>query len=252
MHMLILCGVLVPDLAVAARQLVRVASIDWCPQICSSKERPGYLVEMLEGLFKGSNYDLRIDIFPWSRAIKLVTAGAYDMLLSPAKSEAPDLLYPRDPISAQIHCLWMLKGDSKKIKSVEDLSKIRFIIYRDHSLHQKLGPALRDPRSFIELSYDGSFIERAVQMVRHGRAQAFVFTDQTTLYELKRKKIYDFEKHICFQKDDLWLGFSPHPMIAVSDVVPFVNKKLKAYRSSREYKKILKKYDIRYSEVVPF
>ena len=56
-------------------ETIKVAAIDWCPQICVDETRPGYTVELIKKIFQDSEYTLEIDLFPWSRAIKYVSEG---------------------------------------------------------------------------------------------------------------------------------------------------------------------------------
>ena len=75
-------------------ETIKIAAIDWCPQICINEESPGYTVELIKKIFQNSEYTVNIDIFPWTRAIKYVSEGRYDALLAPAKKEAPHLIFP--------------------------------------------------------------------------------------------------------------------------------------------------------------
>jgi len=83
---------------------IKVAAIDWCPQICPNQEKSGYVVDLVNKAFTDSDYQLQIDYFPWSRAIKYVLSGQYHALLSPAKAEAPQLRYPKIPVGKQDMC----------------------------------------------------------------------------------------------------------------------------------------------------
>ncbi|MBU2970784.1 transporter substrate-binding domain-containing protein [Pseudoalteromonas sp. C2R02] len=81
-----------------------VAAIDWCPQLCpitddtiyTNDQKPGFIIDIVKSVFKDSDFDLQIVYYPWSRAIKLVKEGKIDVLLSPAKAEAPTLRYPKE------------------------------------------------------------------------------------------------------------------------------------------------------------
>ena len=64
-------------------ETINISAIDWCPQICVGGDKPGYVVELVREVFKGTKYSLNIEHYPWSRAIKNVLQGKYDALLSP-------------------------------------------------------------------------------------------------------------------------------------------------------------------------
>ena len=85
--------------AFASSQTLTIAAIDWCPQLCptsdltlqTNKEKPDFIINIVNEIFKDCEFDLKIDYYPWSRAIKLVKEGKVSVLLSPAKAEAPSL-----------------------------------------------------------------------------------------------------------------------------------------------------------------
>lgn len=39
---------------------ITIAAIDWCPQICYQDIRKGYIVDLVEEVFKGTQYQLDI------------------------------------------------------------------------------------------------------------------------------------------------------------------------------------------------
>ncbi|MGE9746332.1 substrate-binding periplasmic protein [Bdellovibrio bacteriovorus] len=236
-----------------AKDTLKVAAIDWCPQICpDQKSHPGYLVEILRAVFDDSPYEVRMDYLSWSSAITKVQRGQYDILLSPAKSEAPQLIYHAEPISQQMHCLWHLKSYPGKIKKPEDLKKIRFVIYRDHSLPEALGEVLKTPSGHLSLNYDHDYLERAIRLLRKNRAQAFVFTAQSVQYHLKKNKITDIKQGVCFRKDDLWFGITPVPDPRIANLIKHIDSRLGTFKRSVEYQKILLKYDIQFPELTPW
>ena len=92
------------QLDAANKKVIKFAAIDWCPQLCSQQQDQGYIIELIKKIYSASEYQLEIDFFPWSRAIKVVRNGQYHALLSPAKYEAPDLRYPLNPAGYQQMC----------------------------------------------------------------------------------------------------------------------------------------------------
>jgi len=43
---------------------LKIAAIDWCPQICPGKTDPGYIIDIVEELFRSSPYEPVISIYP--------------------------------------------------------------------------------------------------------------------------------------------------------------------------------------------
>ena len=59
---------------------LKIASIDWCPQMCHEETIRGYVHDIVELIFSNEKYELDIHRMPWSRAIKMVNEGKYDAL----------------------------------------------------------------------------------------------------------------------------------------------------------------------------
>ena len=44
-------------------ETIKVAAIDWCPQICTDEENPGYTVDLIKKSFKVANTRYRLIFF---------------------------------------------------------------------------------------------------------------------------------------------------------------------------------------------
>lgn len=223
-----------------------IAAIDWCPQICpQSKESPGYLVEIIQQIFKNSPYEIKIETYPWSRAIRLVRHGSANALLSPAKEEAPDLFYHQIPLSYQTHCFFKRRGDLWTYQGPEELINRDIIIYRDHSYGEILKDYLakKDMKKLI-LTYDDSYLDKAIKSLNTNRADAFLFTVNSVTHHLIKNNINSVERDKCIKKDMLWMPFSHEKKELHIKAITFLDGALKDFIKTEQYKAILKKYHI--------
>ncbi|MFT5163656.1 MAG: polar amino acid transport system substrate-binding protein [Alteromonadaceae bacterium] len=255
---------------VQAKEPLNIAAIDWCPQICpKSSENPGYLVQMLQDLFKDSDYTLNIIYSSWSEAINSVKAGIADGLLSPSKDEAPDLIYHQIPLAVQTHCFWTLADSNWQFDNIATLKNDSIVIYRDHSYATLLAEYFSDnyKKYLFELSYDQSYLPRAHRLLKTGRASAFLFTTNSVLYFKRTHHDDSLKMGACIKKDQLWIGLSPHQHVTsnnsegnnqdsskyankINKVKAFIDQHLAIYKHSNQYKMRLKKYNILTPEVV--
>lgn len=104
---------LVATQAIADEQeVIQIAAIDWCPQLCPAHTNPGYIAELVEQIYGSSDYQLNIKTYPWSRALSMVRKGEVDAVLSPARAEAPDPIYPHYEVGIQRMCFFTLATNS--------------------------------------------------------------------------------------------------------------------------------------------
>ena len=165
---------------------IKVAAIDWCPQICpNDSDRPGYVVEILQQVVANSDIELQIDYFPWSRAIKNVREGNYHILLSPAKKEAPDLTYPDLPIGLQKMCFYTLAGSEWLYTNENSLKDLFIGVAEDTSL-EELNPYIeKNKEQFQFQPYHERYVSQNIRKLEKKRIDTFLFTRNTTNYIVK-------------------------------------------------------------------
>ncbi|NQZ06969.1 MAG: transporter substrate-binding domain-containing protein [Algicola sp.] len=235
-----------------AKELIKVAAIDWCPQICpKSTENPGYLVQLISDLFAKSGFTLKFEIMSWSDAINSVEAGHSDILLSPSKDEAPGLVYHRDPLAIQTHCFWKLADSDWKFKDITSLKNNSIVIYRDHSYGTLLREYLSDnyKKYVFELMYDTSYLQRAHRLLQTGRASAFLFTTNSVLHFKKTNNISTLKMGSCIKKDHLWVGMSPKNQQKINRIKAYIDANLLPYKDTTKHKILLRKYNILTPEI---
>jgi len=196
--------------AVNSDRVIEVNAIDWCPQICLDKEHPGYVVELVQEAFKHLDYQLNIQIYPWSRAIKNVTAGKADALLSPAKSEAPQLRYPRVPVGFQQMCFFNLADNPWNYQGASSLAGQQIGIANDTSIEELNDYVKSHPEQFQFQPYHERYLNQSLAKLEKGRMDSFLFTKNSTLFHLySTKQINKFKVAGCVSKAPIYIAFSP-------------------------------------------
>lgn len=199
----------------ADRIPINIAAIDWCPQICPQASDPGYIIDIVEDVFKSSPYEPVISIYPWSRAIQYVRNGRAHALLSPAKAEAPDLVYPDQEVGVQSMCFFVLKDSAWQFEGVPSLEGHLTGLASDTSI-EELNNLIEDRADlFFVQPYSDEYIQNSVNMLRAGRVNSFLFTYNTTLHILRTMGA---DKEVrsagCVSNAKIYMAFSPAPALA--------------------------------------
>ena len=186
-----------------------VAGIDWCPQICLNQKKPGYIVEIVNTIFDDSPYKVKIDYYPWSRAIKLTRGGKVRALLAPAKPEAPMLRYPAQEVGRQKMCFFT-KIDSKwKYGGPESLKGLQIGVSSDTSLEELNGYLEQHPEQFQFQPYHERYIKQSAGKLDKNRIDSFLFTHNSTVYELNRLGIaHKYRNAGCVNTTNVYMAFS--------------------------------------------
>jgi ABC-type amino acid transport substrate-binding protein len=231
-------------------ETIKIAAIDWCPQICINEESPGYTVDLIKKIFKDSEYTVDIDIFPWTRAIKYVTEGRYDALLAPAKKEAPHLIFPDFPVGYQQMCFFTDVKNTWQYQNEQSLQGMQIGIATDTSIEELNGYIQKHPEHFQFQPYHERFIAQNVRKVFKKRIDAFIFTNNTTLYELKKEKLNNKIRNAgCVSKAEIFIAFTPVPpkKTQVTKVINYFNERMAILIKSGDITKIHHKYGIKHT-----
>ena len=230
------------------RSKLRVSAIDWCPQICpSSKNKPGYVVEIMQLLLRKSDLSLHIDIYPWSRAIKYVTQGNYSALLSPAKKEAPSLIYPRVPIGIQKMCFFTLADSTWRYKGSESLKGISIGVADGTSLEELSEYHHQNQHQFQSQPYHERFLIQNIKKLVKGRIDTFIFSRNTTLLETNNMTDpFPIRMANCVSDAPIYVAFTSNKKFSkiINQVIQRFDTEMLNTITQREVEFILAKYDV--------
>lgn len=188
---------------------LRVAAIDWCPQICPNEVKKGYVVELTEEVFKDSPYKLSIEYFPWSRAIRFVRDGTLDALLAPAQQEAPFLKYPNLAVGHQKMCFFTSKKANWQYQGVSSLKGMVIGVATDTSIEELNQYISNNPSQFQNLPYTERYVEQSAGKILKKRIDSFLMTLNTTKYRLKELNIFHLFKNAgCVSKANIYMAFT--------------------------------------------
>jgi len=207
------------------KKTIRIAAIDWCPQLCPHDDEKGYIHDIVQQVFKGSDYNISIETMPWSRAIDLTRRGITHALLSPAKQEAPDLRYPTREVGTQRMCFFVKAESSWVYKGAASLKGMQIGIANDSSV-EELNEYVQDHKDQFQFQpYGEYYIESNLLKLERKRIDAFIFTHNTTQYEIRKKNLQDFYKSAgCISTTPIFMAFSP-----VSSHTNFVTAAMKTF-----------------------
>lgn len=226
---------------------VRIAAIDWCPQICPNNLKKGYVVDIIESVYRETGYDLDIQFFPWSRAIKVVREGLFHALLSPAKEEAPDLIYPHLPVGQQQMCFFVNSNSSWTYNGIGSLRGLSIGMAQDSSIEELNQYRNSHPEQFQLQPYLKRFVKQNVLKMQKGRIDTFLFTKNTTFYDLAALDLTDSVKLAgCVSSANIYIAFSAfqkHEEL-VSTLSAIFDERMKELTSGDAFKSILNPYGI--------
>ncbi|KGJ95002.1 substrate-binding periplasmic protein [Colwellia psychrerythraea] len=230
-----------------SKEIIQISAIDWCPQICLDKNRPGYVIELVKKIFEDTPYKLEIDIYPWSRAIKNVSLGKADALLSPAKSEAPNLLYPQLAVGYQQMCFFTLAESTWRYEGVSSLKGLQIGIATDTSIEELNSYVKSHLYQFQFQPYHERYLAQSFAKLEKKRMHSFLFTKNSTLFALhKQHKKNSIKVAGCVSKAPIYMAFTPinTKKDKIAEIMSVFDKKLTALKKTSYINKLMISYHL--------
>lgn len=159
---------------------IEIASLEYCPLICDATKEPfgrkGLMVDIVEEIFQRENIKIKVTLMPFNRAILEVTKGTFDGFLGGEVSQAPELLFPLNPICINHAQMFTLINNQWSYKGIQSLEKIKLVAVKG------FGYANRDIDQYISNNQNNSVVlltgdnttERALELLKQEKADAFI------------------------------------------------------------------------------
>ncbi len=250
--LLVVSGLLATSLSAKDRTSITLATEDWAPFSFNDKKTKqisGLSTEIINGTFKLMNIEISSNkVLPWARTQEMGFKGKYDAVYTASiNDERKALMYfPAEPIVSSKWVLFSTKAKKAELKfdSYESLNGKNFCLITGYNYP-------KDFISYIEKNAKSSFVateDLSVVKLLRGRCDYMPAVLETTLENVKSKKslkkINAYDKIFYFDKSlsvsDFYLMFSKKT-VSQSFVDKF-SKALVEFKTTNEYKSILKKY----------
>lgn len=164
--------------AVPARadEIVLASPASWCPFSCQAgSAREGFTVDIARAIFSAAGHKVRLVNESYSRALVDVRAGAYTATASTFREEAPDFVFPAQPISRHRFCVYVPADSRWNYSGAASLSELERVgVIRDYAYGAALDVIIRtSPERFEAHAGDGP-TERMLRRLQLGRLDAFI------------------------------------------------------------------------------
>lgn len=156
-------------------ETIRLRADSWFPVNGDpAAARPGYGIEVLSRVW--SRYTLDYQLMPWARSLDAVRAGDADCVIGAFPSDAPDLLYPRQPLGKDGVGVYVLQADSWVYDGVESLQRRNVAVISEYSYGDELDKWLGDPRNAIrvQMAHGAEALEGNIRKLLAGRVDVLL------------------------------------------------------------------------------
>lgn len=223
---------------------------DWRPYIFEENgtvgsKIPGFSVEIVNSVFANLGYDIVYETVPFLRQIQEVERGNFTALVGVYREEAPNLIFPQEPIGMTHNCFYTKAGHTWQYESLEDLSSVTLATIRGYTYGEIDSYIEANDEKVIKLTGgEAGMMKRLTKLVDIDRVTAFVQDVAVAEYFFKIEGLKGrYQKAGCLPFIETMIGFSPNDPRTSAFVEKF-DIEIAKLRGSGELKKILTKYGI--------
>ena len=256
--MIIMCMLVIGGQRLCAEERVfKIALGDWCPYSCDPEKENGnigYTAEILTRVFEKAGFNVETELMPFSRILKTVRKGEFTVCPAMFKKNAPDFVFPKNPIGVSTYHFYVTKDTRWRYKGFDSLTELKALGLIQNYSYEVLDPDIA--RFLNEYPAKNAYIagvkplERNFKKLLVNRVDTVLEDEWVTAYTLNKMKILGkvIDAGHIGKPVSCYVGFSP----AISrsrEYAQMLDKGVNELRKSGELQKILNKYGV--SDWVP-
>ncbi|MCX6131282.1 MAG: transporter substrate-binding domain-containing protein [Proteobacteria bacterium] len=235
--------------SLARSETIRLRADEWCPYTCDAESKqPGFMVEIAKLAFESAGHRLEYKSLNWARSIADARLGKIDGIVGAAKSDAPDFIFPRQPIAVQHMCFFKMAENPWQYQSIKSLENIVLGAIKDYAYFDELDAYIKSNTknpARIDLLGGDNPLELNVKKLLAKRIGTFIDDRAVTQRYLQKlgEKADKIQLAACAQDSELFIAFSPkHPK--AREFSELIEVKLKSMQKDGSLKKLADSYGI--------
>jgi polar amino acid transport system substrate-binding protein len=112
----------------------------WCPYNCvPGSTHPGFAVEIAQEVFGAAGYQVDYQLSSWARCIEDTRAGRFSGIIGAITKDAPDFIFPTQPIGISTDTYAVRKGDHFHFTGAQSLDGRVLGVVRGYSYTNEIG-----------------------------------------------------------------------------------------------------------------
>lgn len=228
-----------------ADEIVLASPDYWCPFSCKAgAAREGFTVDIVREIFSAAGHQVRLVNENYSRALLDVRAGTYTATPSTFREEAPDFVFPTQPISRNRYCVYVAADSRWTYRGAASLAELKHVgVIRGYAYGAALDAAIQATPGRFEMHTGDGLTERMLRRLQLGRMDAFIEEESLVAYLLKQQPQLAARMAGCEAPSYAYMALSPRHPKAQDYARLFSDGMLRLRRSGR-LKAILADYGL--------
>lgn len=235
------------SVAHSAFSQIRVAREDWCPYTCTNEsENHGFVLEIVEHIYKDAGHKLEYTSIPWPRASKEMKAGRQDMVLATSPYEFPEGIFPQEEIGVYYNYFFTKKETDWHYQNLDSLNRVNIGGVKGYNYLDIMPFISKNSHTDkVQLLTGSHPTERNIKKLLSNRIDVLIEDINVALYNAYKLGVHDKIKISGKEGKGikLYIAFSPVNKNAKSYAKIF-DEGIRKLRKSGKLKEILSKYKL--------
>ena len=229
---------------------LKIVADPWCPFTCDSKSEPqGVFVEVFREIFS-SEFAVKYEGMSWSRAVVDSRQGHFNAILGALKADAPDFIFPENPVAYQKSCFYVLKQKKGNFKKLDSLNAVQLGAVKSYSYGEPLDDYIRSQEGNskkLNLLTGTDTTDRLIKMLKDHRVDVMVEDEAVVSYMLLSKKNEkgELKQAGCLKASPLYIAFSPMDKMKSQSYADRFDHYMKDPRNLKKIETLYSKYGLK-------
>ncbi len=229
-------------------KVITMGSDVFFPYVGNTTER-GYVIEIADKVFGAKGITVDYDNIPWARVLVEVRKGNLSAAPSILIDDAPDFVFPEEPIGKYFASLFTHKTSKLEYVNISSLHNYTLAVIKDYiytpEIYKYIKTNIKNiPR--IHTTYGNDSLKTNISMLLKDRVDVIVEGSNVFWYKIKLMglKKTDFREIKLPNKEKyFFIGFAPR-IKESREYADILSKGIIKLRKTGELKKILNKYGV--------
>ena len=107
-------------------------SATYCPYTLCDDAKNGFVLDIVNAIFKSARYNVKIINVPWNWAILMVNTGHANGILGIVKGSSPKLVCPKTEVASYVPAVFSLKANPWEFTRIDSLKQIQLRLVQNY------------------------------------------------------------------------------------------------------------------------
>ncbi|OQW95224.1 MAG: hypothetical protein BWK79_03160 [Beggiatoa sp. IS2] len=239
---------ILPTFATEMKETILLRGDEWCPYACQpNSEKPGFLIEIAQHIFKKAGYLVDYQIIPWARAVSETRKGQYHAVSGVFKEDVPDFIFPKNEIARAGLAFFVKPGTNWKFENMSSLEAVSIGVIRDYSYGKQFDDYIekykKDPQK-VQIGSGENAPELNIKKLIMGRIKVLLEDPLVVQYYTANYPQPEKLVNVGTLSDErVYIAFSPH-LSSSKQYANILSEGVQELRVNGKLQEILAKYGL--------